>query len=137
MYSLSGLFSAYHAYPDAWIKDADGNIVNGNIQPEMKDALQSLQDLKKNGLIHKEWTVADDGERSRQDYINGKLGIHFGKWWAPEWPLQLIKDNDPDAEWKAFSFMSIDDKPAYIYRIQFRRIVSTFLKKDMPILKVY
>ena len=78
MYSLSGLFSAYHAYPNAWIKDADGNLVNGTIQPEMKDALQSLQDLKKNGLIHQEWTVADDGERSRQDYINGKLGIHFG-----------------------------------------------------------
>ncbi|MBS4178739.1 extracellular solute-binding protein [Lederbergia citrea] len=112
MYSLSGLFSAYHAYPNAWIKDADGNLVNGNIQPEMKDALQSLQDLKKKGLIHNEWTVSDDGERSRQDYINGKLGIHFGKWWAPEWPLQLIKDNDPDSEWKAFPFMSIDDKPA-------------------------
>ncbi|MBS4224238.1 extracellular solute-binding protein [Lederbergia citrea] len=112
MYSLSGLFSAYHAYPNAWIKDADGNLVNGNIQPEMKDALQSLQDLKKKGLIHQEWTVSDDGERSREDMINGKLGIHFGQWWAPEWPLQLVKDSDPDAEWKAFPFMSVDDKPA-------------------------
>ena len=112
MYGLSGLFAAYHAYPDAWIKDADGNIVHGNIQPEMKAALQSLQDLKEQGLIHNEWTVNDDGERSRADYTNGKLGIHFGKWWAPEWPLQLIKENDPEAEWKAFPFMSIDDKPA-------------------------
>ena len=112
MYSLSGLFSAYHAYPNAWIKDANGNLVNGTILPEMKDALQSLQDLKKKGLIHQEWTVSDDGEKSREDLINGKLGIHFGQWWAPEWPLQLVKDNDPDSEWKAFPFMSVDGEPA-------------------------
>jgi len=132
MYGLSGFFAAYHAYPDTWIKDADGNIVNGNIQPEMKDALKSLQELKKKGLIHNEWTVADDGDRSREDYINGKLGIHFGKWWAPEWPLQLIKDNDPDAEWKAFPFMSMNDKPALHVKETVQSNSYYVLKKGYP-----
>ncbi|NIK78694.1 putative aldouronate transport system substrate-binding protein [Paenibacillus castaneae] len=112
MYSLSGLFAAYHAYPNAWLKDANGNLVNGNIQPEVKAALQSLQNLKKEGLISNEWTLGDDGEKARQDLINGRVGIHFGQWWAPEWPLQLVKDNDPEAEWKAFKFMSVDGQPA-------------------------
>ncbi|MBS4205446.1 extracellular solute-binding protein [Lederbergia citrea] len=132
MYSLSGLFSAYHAYPNAWLKDADGNLVNGTIQPEMKDALKSLQDLKKKGLIHQEWTVSDDGERAREDLINGKVGIHFGQWWAPEWPLQLVKDSDPDSEWKAYPFMSVDDKPAL--HLQQTVQVNSFyvLKKGFP-----
>ncbi|NIK78688.1 putative aldouronate transport system substrate-binding protein [Paenibacillus castaneae] len=112
MYSLSGFFAAYHAYPDAWIKDSNGNLVNGTIQPETKAALKSLQEMKSKGLINKEWTINDDGAKAREDLVTGKVGISFGKWWAPEWPLFMTKDNDQEAEWDAFAFVSIDDKPA-------------------------
>ena len=43
--SLEGFFNGYGAYPNAWIEGDGGKLENGNVQPEMKEALQALQDL--------------------------------------------------------------------------------------------
>lgn len=110
-FTLGGFFYGYHAYPGIWLKDDSGKLVYGSIQPEMKDALQQLQELYQDGVISKEWTVNDNAQ-NQQDLINGKVGIYFAKNWASEVPLQKNIDLNPDADWHAYPFVSIDNQPA-------------------------
>lgn len=108
---LTGFFNAFHAYPTIWVKDASGKLVYGSYQPEMKAALQKLQDLYKAGKIDREFAVKDGGKESEL-CASGKNGIQFGQMWNPLWPLQASKDNDPKADWVAYALPSVDASPA-------------------------
>lgn len=108
---LDGFFMGYHAYPKSWIKDSSGSIVYGSVQPEMKTALQELQNMFKAGLIDKEFGVKD-GNKVAESMTSGKIGVQFGQMWNPIWPLQSSKDKDPNADWKCYSLPSVDDKVA-------------------------
>lgn len=108
---LTGFFNGYHAYPKTWIKDTNGNLVYGSIQPEMKTALAKLQELYKSGQIDKEFGVKDGGKEGELS-ASGKVGMHFGQMWNPLWPLVDNKKNDPNAEWQSYPLVSVDDKPA-------------------------
>ncbi|MBW7455608.1 extracellular solute-binding protein [Paenibacillus sepulcri] len=107
---ITGFMNAYHAYPKSWIKDAEGSVVYGSIQPEMKTALAALQDLYKKGQIDKEFGVKDGGKEAELT-ASGKLGIEFGGMSNPLWPLVDTKKNDPTAEWQSYAVPSADDKP--------------------------
>ena len=112
--SLLGIFNGYHAYPGDtlfWIKDPSGKIVPGCIQPEMKDALQALQDLFEEGVIDPEFGVKD-GSKVGEDSLSGKLGLSFGIWWNPSWPLFEAKTKDPKSDWRSYTIPSADEKPA-------------------------
>jgi putative aldouronate transport system substrate-binding protein len=108
---LTGFFNGYHAYPNIWVKDADGKLVYGSIQPEMKKALKALQDMFKEGQIDKEFGVKPGGKVA-EDPASGKNGLHFGQQWTSLWPLQANRDQDPNAQWKAFPLVSVDNQPA-------------------------
>ena len=107
--NLQGFFNGFHAYTDTWIKDDSGQLVYGSVQPEMKAALAKLQEMYKGGIIDKEFAVKD-GSKVMEALVSGKIGISYGAWWNPAWPLQAVKDQDPTAEWKAYGIPSIDDK---------------------------
>lgn len=109
--TLTGFCEGFHAYSGAWIKDNDGNLVFGDVQPEMKDALAKLQDMYKKGLIDREFGSKDIG-KVVEDIVAGKIGMVYGEWWNPAWPFNLAKDNNPDAEWMCFPIVSNDGKPA-------------------------
>lgn len=108
---LTGFFNGYHAYPNIWIKDSNGKLVFGGIQPEMKAALGKLQQLYKAGQIDQEFGVKDS-KKVEESVASGKNGVLFGAMWAPLTVLQANKNNDPNAEWKAFPVLSADGKPA-------------------------
>lgn len=108
---MAGVFNAYHAYPNLWIKDAQGSVVYGSVQPEMKSALKALQDMYKNGLIDREFGTKDAVKVS-EDALSGKVGIEYGAWWNPSWPLSTSKIKDPNADWIPLNILSADDKPA-------------------------
>ncbi|GIP32069.1 extracellular solute-binding protein [Paenibacillus sp. J2TS4] len=102
-HNLKGLYAAYHAYPRNWIKDANGNIVYGSIQPETKEALGKIREMYENGLIDKEFALRKDTD---QTVISGQAGMFFGPWWSGG----VIRDtyaNDPDAVFKPY--MITDD----------------------------
>ncbi len=108
---LGGFFNGYHAYWNIWLDDGAGNLVYSTIQPEMKTALQKLQDMYKAGLLDKEFAVKDPW-KAGEAVAAGKVGIAYGVNWAP---LVSFTDNiqaDPKAEWKAFPVLSIDGNPA-------------------------
>ncbi|MCZ8512148.1 extracellular solute-binding protein [Paenibacillus filicis] len=112
-FGLTGFFNGYHAYPGTWIKDQSGKLAYGSIQPEMKTALKQLQDMYKAGQIDPEFGVKDSGKENELVSSN-KLGMAFGLFWLPSYPLKMaaIKDNKTVQDWASYPLASIDDKPA-------------------------
>jgi len=127
--SLTGFFNGFHAYPNSWIKNDAGELVFGGIQPEVKEALGVLQELYKTGQIDREFGVKDT-TKVNESVTSGKVGIWIGPTWAPFFPLQDLKNNVPESEWKAFPILSIDDQPA---KAQMPNPISNFftVKKGM------
>ncbi|MEK4853101.1 extracellular solute-binding protein [Paenibacillus sp. FSL H7-0756] len=102
---LEGFMAGYNAYPNIWLDDGTGKLVYGSIQPEVKKALQVLQDMAKKGQLDQEFGVKDGGKVS--ELISaGKIGMEYGEQWNSIWPLQLNRDNDPKAQWQAFPIVS-------------------------------
>lgn len=109
--SLGGLYSlmnSYHAYPKIWITQEDGNIVSGVIQPEVKNALEAFQKLYEEGILSKEFAVADNA-RLTEDLVSGKVGVaiwgsSFG--YAPG--IDVVKNNGEEAIFKSYALPSAD-----------------------------
>ncbi|GFN33039.1 extracellular solute-binding protein [Paenibacillus xylaniclasticus] len=98
---LEGFMAGYGAYPNIWLQNSSGKLVYGSIQPEVKKALQNLQAMYHNGELDPEFGVKD-GSKISQMIASGKIGMEFGQQWNSIWPLQLNKNNEPNAQWQAF-----------------------------------
>jgi putative aldouronate transport system substrate-binding protein len=111
--SITGFLNGYQAYLNMWLKDSSGNLVYSNIQPEVKLALQKLQDLYKNGVLDKELAVKS-WSKVNEDTAAGKLGLVYGGVavaTANGGPKDNRK-NDPSVQWQAFPIVSGSSKPA-------------------------
>lgn len=109
--TLEGFFNGFRAYPRLWLDDGSGNLVYGSIQPEVKAALAKAQELYKAGLIDQEFGVKDGG-KAAELAASGKAGLHFGGMANAIWPLQPSRQNDPNAQWRAFPIPTVDAEPA-------------------------
>ncbi|MFD0674728.1 extracellular solute-binding protein [Cohnella sp. GCM10027633] len=107
---MDGFFNGFHAYPNAWVKDASGKLAYGSIQPEAKSALQKLQEMYKDGLLDKEFGTKD-ASKVNESANAGKLGLFYGYFWNVGW-LQDGKNANPDMEWKPIALPSVDATPA-------------------------
>ncbi|WP_239566161.1 extracellular solute-binding protein [Paenibacillus sacheonensis] len=107
---FEGYLNGYHAYYNTWLKDASGQLVNSNIQPEMKTALAALQKLYANKAIDKEFGTKDGG-KAAEAVTNGKLGMYYGAMWTPIWPIQDGRNLDKTMEWEPFALPSADGQP--------------------------
>jgi len=107
---LKGYFNGFHANTDVWIEDSSSSgLVNGLIQPEMKDALARMQEMYRDGVIDQEFTTKTGiGE----DVIAGKIGMFFGTMSQPLNPLQQTMDKDPNADWQFYQIQSVDGEVA-------------------------
>jgi putative aldouronate transport system substrate-binding protein len=106
---LEGLFNSYHAYPNIWIKDTQGKLQYGSVQPEMKKALLQLQNMYKAGQIDKEFGVKDSN-KVNEFIASGKIGLMYGS--PANLLIQKYRDLDPKTDWQAYPLLSADDKPA-------------------------
>ncbi|MCC3372043.1 extracellular solute-binding protein [Cohnella sp. REN36] len=106
---VSGLMAGYKAYPNLWVKDGDGKLVFGGIQPEVKTALKALQDLYRSGQIDSEFGIKD-GLKVRDDVTAGKIGMVYGQQWSSFW-VQGSAERDPNADWQAFPIVSESGEP--------------------------
>jgi putative aldouronate transport system substrate-binding protein len=111
MFSIDGFASAYHAYPGLWVKDSSGKLVHGSTQPQMKTALAKLQELYKDGVIDKEFSVADMNKMIGQ-ITSGKVGMFNMFYFAPSFPLSIAMGANPAADWRAYPLVSADKDPA-------------------------
>jgi len=104
--TMVGFLNGFHAYRDIWIKDAEGKLVSGDIQPEMKTALAELQALYKNGWLDKEFGVKDM-QKLEESIASGKIGMFFGNMGSAAAPLQQLT---PENEWLPFAVPSVDSE---------------------------
>ncbi|MBP1893916.1 extracellular solute-binding protein [Paenibacillus lactis] len=112
-FDARGFFNGFGAYPSmgdgqtAWIQDGSGKLIPGLIQPEVKTALGKLQSWYKEGILDKEFALKDEN-KAVEDITAGKVGISYGEWWYPNWPLNLNVDKDPNANWIAIQIPGLD-----------------------------
>lgn len=97
-WGLDTIFSYFGAYPGSWL-EKDGHVTYGSIEPEVKDALETLRRWYSSGILDKEFAVRD--EASRQSLIgSGKCGMYFGVWWPSNGVADII-ELDSNADWIA------------------------------------
>lgn len=109
--NLYSLMNAYHAYPQIWLAQDDGSISYGAIAPEVKTALGEFQKMYQEGILSKEFAVADNAKMT-EDLVSGKVGVaiwgsSFG--YAPG--IDIVKNNGEEAIFKPYMLPSADDEP--------------------------
>ena len=108
------IFATHGAYPKHWIKNADGELVYGSVQPEAKEALIHLRKMYNNGILDRNFLF-----RSTHDIIelieDGRCGSFFGPWWSPNNPLMSAMDKDGDADWQPYLIETNEDGNTYYH----------------------
>lgn len=114
---LEGFFNAYHAYPNIWYEDENGNLIFGSVQSEpMKAALADLAKLYEAGAIDKEFIVKD-ADKIAEDIVNQKAGVTMGRWWNFGAAMTQAFMADPEKvtdRWWCIDSVSIDDQPVLL-----------------------
>lgn len=101
MSTVDWVFGAYGGMPDQWNLAEDGSLVNGSIQPEIKEGLDTMKHWMDEGYIHPESGLWDEG-KAAELFTAGRAGIIAGPHWMPDWPLAELKQNVEGAEYKAY-----------------------------------
>lgn len=91
MCDIVGVANSMGAYPDVWIDDGNGGITYGSIQPQMKNVLQTYQDLYKSGMLDPAF-ASIDGTKVGEELTSSKIGVIIGNSWLPSWPLNSLYD---------------------------------------------
>lgn len=87
---------------DMWYKDEDGTITNGSIQPGMKEALQTLQDMYAEGIIDPEFGVKD-ASSLEEDITSNKVGMIFGYCGSGFYPLNSLYNSNHNAKFVPYA----------------------------------
>ena len=95
---LMTYFNAFDSYPTAWI-EKDGEIVNGTIQDETKEALDWLQGLYAEGYIDPEFATLN-AEQMKTAVADSKVGYISALWYTPdEKYISASQENCETATW--------------------------------------
>lgn len=81
-----GMANANGAYPGVWYEDEAGDLIYGDIQPQMKKVLQVYADLYKDGYIDPAFATYD-GMKIAEQLTSSKIGATIAQCWVPGWPL--------------------------------------------------
>ncbi|WP_054955148.1 extracellular solute-binding protein [Paenibacillus dakarensis] len=94
------IFGAFGVEPTMWM-ERDGQIINGSIMPETKEALAKLQQWYKDGVIDPEF-ITDTQDSYRKKLYNNRIGVieeQIAKGALPESPIVTeMKSLNPDSE---------------------------------------
>ncbi|WP_168120037.1 extracellular solute-binding protein [Paenibacillus sp. HB172176] len=94
---LGPFLGAFGVQQGIWM-ERNGELVNGSILPEMKQALTYLNGLYKDKVLDQEWAL------NKQTTINekiggGKAGLFSARWQDTRTPILANKKSDPKADW--------------------------------------
>ncbi|MDQ0115490.1 extracellular solute-binding protein [Paenibacillus harenae] len=104
--------AGYGAYPNIWLEDDTGKLVNGAVQPEVKQALAVLQRMYHGGQIDPEFALKD-GRKEKALIAEGKIGIMYGEQWG-SFVVQPSYEKDSDADWQPYPIVSDTGKLAKV-----------------------
>ena len=103
---MQAIANGFGAYPNIWVKDAEGKLVYSPTTEGMKKTLDLYKDLFDNGYIQP--TFATEVGDNVTAYIqNGEVGILPSDFWVATWPLPLR-----DADGKVIEFDMVPVVPA-------------------------
>ncbi|WP_440119476.1 extracellular solute-binding protein [Paenibacillus sp. QZ-Y1] len=100
----AGLMAGYGAFPNIWIKDKEGNLAYGGIQPEVREALQVLQTMYLEGQLDPDFGYKS-GSKEFRLIQDGKIGMLYGEQWT-SFMIQSTRDTDPDVEWQCYPIVA-------------------------------
>lgn len=107
-YSVDSVFEMFGAYPQQWIKNADGEIVYGSLTEETKEALGYLRELYKQGILDPDFALRAQNN-IRDLVVNGKCGAFFGLWSTPNNPLMDEYRKNKETDWEPY-YLTADAK---------------------------
>lgn len=97
---------AWGAHPDMWIENAEGNIVYGSVQPEMKEALEDWAGWYKDGILSVDFATTNN-EKINEDTINGKVGVYpWYQWWGYTPGTDVVANLGKDAIFEPYAIPS-------------------------------
>ncbi|MFC4778165.1 extracellular solute-binding protein [Paenibacillus sp. GCM10023252] len=104
---------AYGVIQGSWNKGEEGKLVNGDIRPEMKPALERLASWMKKGYLSPDAATVDE-MKATELFTQEKAGIVAGAYWMPGFPLPDLMKVNPKAEYKAYQVpVGPDGKAGY------------------------
>ncbi|MBM7565147.1 extracellular solute-binding protein [Paenibacillus sacheonensis] len=109
--TTDALAAGFGAYPELWLNAPDGQLAYGSIDDRMIPVLSMLKDWYDSGAIDPEFAFKDLNRVSK-DIADGRIGIVFGPFHYPLWPLKDTVKNNPNADWIVAPIPTADGKPA-------------------------
>jgi putative aldouronate transport system substrate-binding protein len=98
----SWVFGAFGDYvPGNWSQAADGSLVYGSIQPNVKDGLSKINEWYEKGYLSTDFAILSAGD-AQESFISGRSGIMAAPPWAHGYPIGEIAQVVPDAVVKPF-----------------------------------
>lgn len=104
-YSVNPIFDSFHAYPQRWQQDENGNLIYGSLTQETKNAIACLRKLYEEGIMDQNFALRAQNNL-RDLVVEGKCGAFFGLWWTPNNPLMDGHEINPDSDWEPFYLTS-------------------------------
>ncbi|GIP16121.1 lipoprotein LipO [Paenibacillus montaniterrae] len=95
------VFGAFGTMPNQWNLTEDGTLEYGSVSEGSKQALAKLQSWMSKGYLSEEAGLYDE-TKAAEEFTAGKAGIVVGPHWMPSWPLEDVKKNNADAQYKAY-----------------------------------
>lgn len=109
---LNLLAIGWGAHPDMWIPGADGKLVYGSVQPEMKDALAAWAEWFKLGLIDPEFPIKDFSAMN-SGVVSGKSGLQpYYQWWGYNPGVDTVTNQGKDAVFYPYLIPTVDGQVA-------------------------
>lgn len=107
-YGVDTIFTKYGSAPQNWILNDTGEVEYGSLTQETKEALGYLNELYESGVIDSRFLLRKT-ENIDELVTEGKCGAIFGRWWAPNNPLNASYDEDKTADWKPY-FLTAEEE---------------------------
>ncbi|MDR1787196.1 MAG: extracellular solute-binding protein [Treponema sp.] len=102
---LAALAPAFGAFPNTWVRGADGVPRYGSLSDETRACVAQLRAWYESGVLDPQF-----GTRSWDEItallINGKLGIVPGQWHVPDWRLPSVRRMDRKAVFMPYAAAS-------------------------------
>jgi ABC-type glycerol-3-phosphate transport system substrate-binding protein len=114
---FSPVFHAYESWTNGWVDFGSGNLEYVGIQPNVKKALAKLNEWYQKGYFEKDFAAQDVWAADSPviaDIVAGRYSVVPGSWWIPNWPLNMHKGNEPNADWVVGPTLTVDGKQPVI-----------------------
>ena len=108
MFGLDPIFNTFKSFPRSWLDDGNGKVAYGSVLPETKQALATLAEFYKEGLIDPELLTRAEGFTP---VLSGNVGIFFAPWWMGYTIAAPVMEGTMD--WQAYLSPLTDDGKYY------------------------